>query len=120
MLILTECEFFVAVNIRSFLLPSVFHFPLLPSVPTVFYRKKSKYFPCLFRQFFVLILVHSASFQGFSFVFKEKQSLTQATLNSILKSGLRLQEASDLASGMHEVAASPFADTNILMWIFIK
>jgi len=89
MLILTECEFFVAVNIRSFLLHSVFHFPLLPSVPTVFYRKKSKYFPCLFRQFFVLILVHSASFQGFSFVFKEKQSLTQATLNSILKSGLK-------------------------------
>ncbi len=32
----------------------------------------------------------------------------------------RLQEASDLAPGVHEVTASPFTDAHVLMRIFVQ
>ena len=84
-----DCLFVAAKYLKFFrllILPA--SFSVSPS--SIYTYLKSKHFPCNFCQFPITPLVHFASFMEVYFVYIQKQSLTEAILTIILKSGLQM------------------------------
>jgi len=84
-----DCLFVAAKYLKFFrllILPA--SFSVSPS--SIYTYLKSKHFPCNFCQFPITPLVHFASFMEVYFVYIQKQSLTEAILTVILKSGLQM------------------------------